>query len=381
MKTRSPPFILNKPINKINYRRRIIMNYKLLCFIMLFSLTLISADWYVPVVAKADGANGSHWQTSLALYNAGHKDFTATISFLPTGSGGSQNQKEFLIKAGEYLYFDDILSEFSVLGSGALKISAPDYSASNLGVVVKVYNLTENGRFGQGINVLQENRILDAPVEYFLILPENEDEERFNFGLLSLDNSSLKFQLLDRYGNLIKEVEKTYSPLFHIQYNQGYKDFFQTDQRGYVIKGILTEGKVILYGSQVDNKTNDGAFYLAQNLKSNEPPYLEGVDAASDGTIDFKDENMDNILDETIYFNEGYPFDYLFSIKAKDPEGDPVTFKILNPPKGMVLLSPQEGKIYYDPDKGDVNQRINLEVELNDGLGKSICQIPLQVIP
>lgn len=356
------------------------MIYKLF-LMMFFSSALFSVDWYVPVVAKAEGGYGSQWLTSLTLYNAGHKDFSLNLSFIPTGTSNVSNQKEIFLESGKYLYFDDILSEFSTQGGGALIISAPDFSASYLGIFAKVYNLTENGRYGQAVSVLQENRILEGPIEYFLILPKNEVDERFNFGLLSLKNSKIKFQLLDENGNIIKEIEKTYSPLYHIQYNQGYKEFFQTDQEGRIIKAILEEGKAVLYGSQVDNKTNDGSFQLAQNLKSNEPPYLEGVDAASNGTLDFKDQDGDNILDETMVFNEGYPFDYVFSIKARDPEGDPINFKVLNPPKGMVLLSSSEGKIYYDPDVSDMNKKINLEVELSDGLAKSICFIPLQVIP
>lgn len=356
------------------------MNYKLFVLTLLLSLSLISGQWYVPVVAKAAGGYGSQWQTSLAIYNAGHKDISLQMSFLPSENKGSETQKEIYIRSGEALYFDDLLSEFPVFGSGALKISAPDWAFSNLGFNVKVYNISENGRFGQAIPVLQENRVFSSPVEYFLLLPENENE-RFNFGLLSLENSSIKFQLLDQSGNIISEVVKNYNPSYHIQYNQGYKNFFGTEESGKVIKAIVSQGKVILYGSQIDNRTNDGAFFLAQNLKSNEAPYLEGVDAGSNGTLDLKDEDRDNVLDSPVVFSENYPFDYVFTIKAKDPEQDPITFKLLNAPRGMVLLSSSEGKVYYDPDKGDVNKTINLEVELSDGLSKSIAVIPLQVNP
>lgn len=357
------------------------MNYKLFVLSMLLSAALISGQWYVPVVAKASGGYGSQWQTSLQIFNAGHKDITLQVSFIPTENKGSVSEKEIYVKSGESLYFDDLLSQFPVFGTGALKISAPDWGFSNLGFNLKVYNLSENGRFGQAIPVLQENRVLSAPLEYFLILPEMEDVERFNFGLFSLDNSSIKYQLLDQNANVIAEVNKTYTPSFHIQYNQGYKNFFQTDQQGKVIRAVVNQGKVILYGSQVDNRTNDGAFFLAQNLKSNEAPYLEGVDSGSNGTLDIKDADRDNVLDGPVVFSENYPFDYVFTIKAVDPEGDPVTIKLLNPPKGMVLLSSSEGKIYYDPDKSDVNKTINLEVELSDGLDKTISTIPLQVNP
>lgn len=356
------------------------MNYKLFISVLLLSLALISGEWYVPVVAKAAGGYGSQWQTSLAIYNAGHKDISLQFSFIPTENNGNPAQKEIYIRSGESIYFDDFLSEFPVFGSGAVKISGPDWAFSNLGFNVKVYNISENGRFGQAINVLQGNRILQAPLEYFLILPENENE-RFNFGLLSLENSSIKFQLLDQNGIVISEVVKNYNPSYHIQYNQGYKNFFGTEESGKVIKAVVSQGKVILYGSQIDNRTNDGAFFLAENLKSNEAPYLEGVDAGSNGTLDLKDEDRDNVLDSPVVFSENYPFNYVFIIKAKDPEGDPVIIKLLNAPRGMVLLSSSEGKVYYDPDKGDVNKTINLEVELSDGLSKSIAVIPLQVNP
>lgn len=357
------------------------MYYKLAVFIFMFSLSLLSVDYYVPVVASAEGAYGSQWQTSLAIFNAGHNDVTLNLSFIPTGEKGNISQKEIFLNAGECYYADDLLLELSAAGLGALKISAPEFAVSNLGIISKVYNQSENGRFGQAISILQENKILEAPQEYFLILPENEASERFNFGLFSIQNTQIKFQLLNQNGEMIGEVLKSYPFEHHEQYNQGYKNFFQTNQTGRVIKAIMTEGKAIIYGSQVDNQTNDGAFFLAQSLKSNEVPYLLGVDAGANGTLDYKDENKDNILDSPVVFNEGYPFDYVFMIKAKDIEGDPITFKILNAPKGMTLLSSTEGKIYYDPDKTDINKTINLEVELSDGLGKAIVIIPLQVNP
>lgn len=357
------------------------MYYKLAVFIFMFSLTMFSVDYYIPAVASAEGAYGSQWQTSLAIFNAGHNDVNLSLSFIPTGNEKSKNQMEIFLKAGEYYYSDDLLSELSASGLGALKISAPEFAISNLGIISKVYNQSENGRFGQAIPAMQENRVLEAPQEYFLILPENETSERFNFGLFSIKNTQIKFQLLNQNGEVIAEVLKSYPFEHHQQYNQGYKNFFQTDQSGKIIKAIMTEGKAIVYGSQVDNQTNDGAFFLAESLKSNEAPYLLGVDAGANGTLDLKDENKDNILDSPVVFNEGYPFDYVFVIKAEDIEGDPITFKILNAPEGMTLLSSTEGKIYYDPDKADINKTINLEVELSDGLGKTISIIPLQVNP
>ncbi len=355
------------------------MFYKLFLIFSILSLSLFSYDYYIPVVANTGGAMGSHWQTALTLYNSGNLNLNLNLKFVPTNNSSGIITKEISLSPKEYLSYENFLLEFSLEGSGALIISLPPEGLNKLGIQSRTYNFSENGNFGQQVPAIFENKVMEAPLELFLFLPIDEVKERYNFGIFSITNSKVLYQLLGQGGEVLGEVTRNYPPLYHIQYNGGYKNFFQTEAKGYLIKAILKEGKAIIYGSLIDNKTNDGSFFLAENLKENEPPYLLGIDASSDGTIDFRDENRDNILDTPIIFSEGFPFNYVFTILAKDLEGDPIKFKLLNPPQGMILLSETEGKVYYDPSKEDISKTINLEVELYDGLGKSHSIIPLQV--
>ncbi len=355
------------------------MFYKLFLILSFLSLSLFGYDYYIPVVANTGGAMGSQWQSSLTLYNSGNLNLNLNLKLIPTKNSSAILAKEISLSPKEILSFENLLSEFSFEGSGSLVISVPQEGLNKLGIQSRIYNFSEEGNFGQQVPIIFENKAMEAPLELFLFLPLDEVRERYNFGIFSITNSKVLYQLLGQRGEILAEVTKNYQPLYHIQHNEGYRSFFQTDAKGYLIKAILQEGKVIIYGSLIDNKTNDGSFFLAENLKENEPPNLLGIDKGSDGTIDLKDENGDNILDSPIVFYEGYPFNYVFTILGKDLEGDPIKFKLLNPPQGMHLLSESEGKVYYDPSKDDISKTINLEVELYDGLGKTHSIIPLQV--
>jgi hypothetical protein len=165
------------------------------------------------------------------------------------------------------------------------------------------------------------------------------------------------------------------------QYNGGVQSFFGTDQQGRVIRAVLTSGRAVIYGSRVDNGTNDGAFVLAQALRSNQPPVFLGIDASSDGDLDFLDADGDLTLDSPIPISLSFLFNYPFTVSAQDPEGDPLTFTLRNAPKGMTLLSETAGTVFYAPSPTDLGKTINLEVEISDGFGATAVLVPLQIMP
>lgn len=354
-------------------------------FVTLIIVILGSLGWayeqIIPVVAKASGGYGSVWQSDLTLYNAGHAAVDVTLDYLPAAGTGPTAQRTFTISPGEMFEKADLLGWLGREGTGSLTVTCPDEARTALGVASRTYAVTETGTFGQAVPAVPSAQVVSANSELYLWLPPDGSAERFNFGIRTLESAAVDWQLLASDGSPIAQVSKTYAgPVFE-QYTVGVQSFFGTDQEGRVIRAVLTSGRAVIYGSRVDNGTNDGAFFLAQALRSNQPPVFMGIDASSDGDLDFLDANGDNILDSPIPISVSFLFNYAFTISARDPEGDPLTFSLQNAPKGMTLLSETAGTVFYAPSPTDLGKTIHMEVKISDGFGDTIILVPLQITP
>ena len=354
-------------------------------FLTLIIVILGSLGWayeqIIPVVAKAGGGYGSVWQSDLTLYNAGHAAVDVTLDYLPAAGTGPNAQRTLTLSPGEMFDQADVLGWLGREGVGSLTVTCPDEARTSLGLTSRTYAVTEAGTFGQAVPAVPSAQAASANSELYLWLPSGGSAERFNFGIRTLDSSAVDWQLLASDGAPIAQVSKTYAGPVLEQYTMGVQSFFGTEQAGRVIRAVLTSGRAVIYGSRVDNGTNDGAFYLAQALRSNQPPVFLGIDASSDGDLDFLDANGDNIIDSPIPISLSFLFNYPFTISARDPEGDPLTFSLQNAPKGMTLLSDSAGTVFYAPSPTDVGKTINLEVKITDGFGDTIVLVPLQITP
>lgn len=355
------------------------MRKSLIIIVSLLASLAFGYEQVIPVVAKAGGAYGSTWQSDLTLFNAGKKAVDVTLSYQPTGHAGNAVVRTTTVQPGAVFAEDDILGWFGLQGSGSLTLAYADEAKTSLGVTSRTYASTEAGSFGQSVPAVPADQAVAAGAELFLVLPSHPEAERFNFGIASIEASTVAWQLVAADGSVAAQVDKTYAAGAQEQYN-GTDAFFGAGG-GRLVKAVLTQGKAIIYGSRVDNGTNDGSFLLAQKLQSNQAPLLLGVDAASNGSLDYRDADGDNLLDSPIPFSTSFLFNYLFTISARDPEGDPLTFRLVNPPTGMMLTDDQAGTVYYAPSKQDINKTIQLSVEISDGFTTTIATLPLQITP
>jgi len=355
------------------------MRKSLILIVSLLASLAFGYEQVIPVVAKAEGAYNSAWQSDLTLFNAGKKAVDVTLSYQPTGHVGDAVVRSTTIQPGAIFTEEDILGWFGLQGTGSLTLSYSNEAKTSLGVTSRTYATTEAGTFGQAVPAIPADQAVSAGAEVFLVLPAHPETERFNFGIAVLAPSMVTWQLVAADGAVVAQVDKTYETGAQEQYN-GTDAFFAAGG-GRLIKAVLTQGKAILYGSRVDNGTNDGSFILAQKLQSNQAPLLLGVDASSNGSLDYRDADGDNILDTPIAFSTSFLFNYIFTISARDPEGDPLTFRLVNPPAGMMLTDDDAGAIYYAPSKQDINKTIQLSVEISDGFTTTTAVLPLQITP
>ena len=355
------------------------MRKSLILIVGILSSLAFGYEQVIPVVAKAPGAYGSTWQSDLTLYNAGQKALSVTLAYQPSGTGGETVTRSAMLPAGAVFAEDDIVGWLGQQGSGSLTLKYSDEAKPSLGITSRTYTATETGTFGQGIPAIPADQIVAAGAELFLVLPAHPEKERFNFGVTTPGDASVTWQLLAADGTVIAQVDKTYAGRVQEQYN-GAEAFFSAGG-GRLVKAVLTAGRAIIYGSRVDNGTNDGSFVLAQKLQSNQAPVLLGVDAANNGTMDYRDADADNTLDTPIPFSTSFLFNYIFTIAARDPEGEPLTFHLVNPPAGMVLTDEHAGMVYYAPSRQDINKTIPLSVEISDGFTTTTAILPLQITP
>jgi hypothetical protein len=275
----------------------------------------------------------------------------------------------------------DILGWFGQQGSGSLTITCGDEARTALGAVSRTYAVTETGTFGQAVPAVPAALVPTGKAELFLVLPGDPVKERFNFGIRTLGAAAVTWQYLAADGTVLGEAAKAYSGPMLEQYNQGAKSFFGSDADGRIVKAVLESGQALIYGSRIDNGTNDGSFMEAQPLKSNQAPLFLGVDAANDGSLDFTDADGDNVLDSPIPCSTSFLFNYAFTIVAQDPEGDPITFTLKNPPTGMTLTSSGNGSVYYAPSRQDINKTVQLQVDISDGYSVTAVILPLKITP
>lgn len=356
---------------------------KLILWSLLFLLPLFAlADTAVlPVAANADGHGGSQWRSSATFYNVGHETASFTLEFLPSGSTLAAETFARTLEPGEFWTTDNILETMGTEGVGMIRISADETAFRHMGIQARIYAVGEEGTYGQHTPLLREEHLWGAGDELYLPLPTGE-EFRFNFGVNVFEDATVLWKLVDSGGMVISEKEIAYPSPFHEQYNNGVNAFFEVQRSDAVlVKAEVLEGSIFLYGSTVDNRTHDGDFIPASSLHENLTPRLVGVDTNLDGVADIIDADGDGVLDQTMNFSVNFLFGFYFRIVTEDPEGDPVTIELLNPPAGMSITDPDQHEIFFDPDPTQTGLKQNLEVALDDGLGRSIVRIPLQVTP
>lgn len=124
---------------------------RLALLVSLFVPSLVAAaEWVVPGVSNAPGANGTHFVSDLLLTNSSTSPTSAELSFIPMSGRGAV--RTVTVGAGESVVFTNVLeSLFGVANNGgALQVR----SDAPLEVVAKTYNHSSTGTFGMALPVV-----------------------------------------------------------------------------------------------------------------------------------------------------------------------------------------------------------------------------------
>lgn len=224
-------------------------------------------DVLIPAVARASGQFGAEFYSQIWVTNLGASPLTATLRFLQRDQSNTAPRTfNATLAAGETRRYDNAVEGlFGVTGvSGAVRVTA----AGPLLVSSRTYNLPASGNpsDGQGLfftgipctfaigggEAAQLQGVTQGAAENF----------RYNFGLVNVVEgpATVRVSLRDRSGTTLGFKDYVVRAWEALQY--GVTDVvpgLATDNALLSAAVISGSGRVILYGTQIANGSNDSA--------------------------------------------------------------------------------------------------------------------------
>jgi hypothetical protein len=301
----------------------------------LLPLAANAATFIVPAAGTGPGANNSHWQSELTLHSTSASAVTATLRF--HDSSGAQQSSDVTINARSTVTIADIVNtRFGrESATGAIEITVPDASANRIAITSRTFNTSASGQFGQDIPAINANDAAGAGDVVVLQAPSSASDARFNFGLYALTDAKVRWDLVRADGTTVSPIaEQTYSAGTQLQFNQGIANLLgQTEQDNDAVQAVVTNGKLIAYGSAVQNTSGDPSFVPGIRVRVDIKINFLGVDLHENGTIDVADADHDGVLDHPIdIYTLGFPNYFRIVVEGG------ATFEIVEAPSAASVI-------------------------------------------
>jgi hypothetical protein len=342
------------------------------------SVAFAQADLVIPAAAATDGAGGSRWASEVILHNAGVVEAPITLSF--HDANGEVGQADAILGPRSTTVFQDVVGAiFGVGGTGAILIDTEDALAGKLAVTSRTYNRGRDdsvGEYGQGIPALRPSDKLSAGDTGVLTAPPAVSRTRFNAGLYTDEDTTILWRLIRNNGSVAMEVERTYTGGTHTQHNGAVRALFDVAaQNADVLHAVIQEGSAYIYGSSINNVTGDPTYVPAIRVRENLSVEILGVDLNENGTVDIFDADGNGVLDEPIELVTT-SFPNYFRIVAIDPEGQELTYSLINASTDVQLID-EMGTIQWVPSSSLRGTSGSLTVRVSDGTDDSDLIIPV----
>jgi hypothetical protein len=222
--------------------------------------------------------------------------------------------------------------------TGAIEITVPDALANKVAITSRTFNRSSAGEFGQDIPAVNANDAASAGDVVVLQGPSSVIDDRFNFGLYALTDAAVRWELVRADGSLATPLaEQSYRGGTQIQFNQGIERFLtSTPQNNDAVHAVVTKGRVIAYGSAVNNRSGDPSFVPGIRVRVDIRLNFVGVDLNQDGIVDVFDADHDGVLDQPLdIFTSMFPND--FRVIVTGPNGEPATLELIDAPEALLI--------------------------------------------
>jgi len=343
--------------------------------VALLPIAASAATLIIPAAGTGSGANGSQWQSELTLHNTSAGVTHVRLVFHDTSGAGESTEIDVAPRATVAIE-DIVRTRFQrESATGAIEILVDDAASKKLAVTSRTFNRTDKGEFGQDIPAVS---VADAAVVgevTVLTGPTDVVSTRYNFGLYALSAATVRWELIRADGSLAATKEATYDAGTQRQYNFGVNALFGVDpQNNDVVYANLLAGKVITYGSAINNASGDPTF--VPGIRAREDVRVTfGVDLNEDGTIDVADADHDGVLDQPIdVFTSTYP--NFFRNVASAPDGSPAQIELIDAPRNADLID-QQGTVEWAPTGDLKGQSGTLKVRATFNGTSEVLTIPV----
>jgi len=212
--------------------------------------------YWLDVAANLAGSHGSQWATDLVLFN--EVETAAEISFVLHGDDGQHTASATVVSGAQGVFEDVVGSSMGLEGKGLLEVR----SSNPLRGAARIYNLTDEGTFGQGFGLhAAEEGLTTGDTAWLLELRQERDRYRTNIAvantgdvdaqvqifLLATDGSELHAFTLDLEPGELTQVIEPFAN------RAGRPDLGWGLARAEVISG----SGVLVSASVIDSRTND----------------------------------------------------------------------------------------------------------------------------
>ncbi len=225
-------------------------------------------DRIVPAVVSAPGAGGGVYRTMLLAHNPSESASRMRLTFHPAGREAAAGDPNVTLELspGETRTVPDLLRDALALTgtSGSLDVSLVEGALPVL--EARVYQETaDGGTNGLAVPVVAPSDALQADERAVLLVP-GAGRFRFNVGVRTVGGpATLAFTLRDTHGTPRGSVTRSYGADVLVQ--QSARDVLGVEVRaGDSIVADVVSGSAFLYGTPIDEVTNDGSYQPATRV-------------------------------------------------------------------------------------------------------------------
>lgn len=210
----------------------------------------------VPVVGSVDGANGSHFRTSMTLLNSYFSEtLRGRLIFHPAGVAGDASDRSltYSLPPGTQLHLDDLVTQFGASGLGSLDVVPDDDSPAWVPVAdVQIRNVAADGAsYGMSVPLVRAADFY--PAEVVTLNLSSNSRTRTNVGVRTLDHGG-KISIDVIEGRNSRSTERQLPGRYFAQMTIDELVGFHVEPPAVVrISGVST----LIYGTETDNSTND----------------------------------------------------------------------------------------------------------------------------
>ncbi|MGD8440770.1 MAG: hypothetical protein PVG53_09555, partial [Holophagae bacterium] len=216
----------------------------------------------VPAAAFAAGAEGSFYETTLELNNAGSLDADYVMSWLPRGESNTEpvESERFTLAAGKDVRYQNVLADVFGLESDAFGALLIEASSPNLLAMARIANTPQEkvaGTFGQFIPAVTLDDFTGMGERRRLLFGTEHADMRFNVGCVNAAAvaAAVDLELFAADGTLLGTERLILMPWSNDQLNRIFDAYHPVT--GYVDFWAASSGNIYCYGSLLDNVTSD----------------------------------------------------------------------------------------------------------------------------